>query len=97
MHTYVSGAGTAGTNRVEQFQLSGSAVDGKGADRAFVVFTLAVRFIGRIQTGPCSIQCQATRTGAHLMNTARGHGPCGAIHLKQVNAAAISRGQIHLG
>ncbi len=50
MKADVSGASPAGRDGVEQGQLAAGAVDGEGADGAFVAFADAVGFICRIET-----------------------------------------------
>ena len=97
MHAHIGGTGAAGTNGVEQRQVPVSPMDGKCADRAFLVVAHPIRLIGGIQAGSSGIQSQAAGAGAHLDDRRRRHRPRGTIHLKEVNAATIAGWQIHLG
>ena len=90
MDAHIGGTSAAGTNGVEQLQSPVGAIDGEGADRAFLVFAHPIRFIGGIQARSGGIQSQATRARAHFVNASGRHGAGGAIHLKEVNAATIA-------
>ena len=89
--------GAAGADGVERFEFPVRPIDGEGSDRAFFVFAHPIRFIRGIEVGSGGIKHQATRARAHFVDAGGGQGPGAAIRLEEVNAAAISRGQVHLG
>ena len=95
MDAHIGRTGAAGRTVLSSVNCP-SAIDGEGADRAFLVLAHAVRLIGGIQAGSGGIQSQAARARAHLVDAGGRHRPGGAIHLKEVNAAAIAGRQIHL-
>ncbi len=96
MDAHIGRTGAAGANRVEQLQLPVRRTDCEGADRAFLVVTHPIRFIGGIQSGSRGIHSQAAGARAHLVDADGRHCPGGAIHLEQVYAATIAGRQIHL-
>ena len=96
MNTDIGGAGAAGANRVQQLQSAVGPIDGEGADGALLVVADAIGFIGGVEAGSCRVQRQATRARAHLDDADRRHGAGDAIHVEEMDAAAISRRQIHL-
>ena len=55
-----------------------------------------VGLVGGIQAGSGGVQRQATRARAHLVDAGGRHRPGGAIHLEEVDAAAIAGRQVHL-
>src|SRR5439155_2359928 len=92
----MGGASAAGTDGVEQGQLAVGPVDREGADGAFVGFAFASGLIGGIEASAGGVQSQATRAGSQFVHAAGRQAAGGAIQLKEVNTAPVSRGQIHL-
>jgi pimeloyl-ACP methyl ester carboxylesterase len=91
------GPGAPGTNGVERLQLPVRSIDGESTDRAFLVITHPIRLIGGVQAGSGGIQGQAARARPRLVDAGGRHRPGVAIHLKEMDAAAIAGGQVHLG
>src|SRR2546423_6239554 len=96
MNAQIRRPSSAGTDGVEQSQLSVSWVDRERADCPFVAFADAVGLIRRIQPGGGSVHGQAVRADPRFINTAWPQRSGRAIHLKHVNASTISRRQIDL-
>ena len=71
-------------------------MDGVCTHGAIFFFSHSIRFIGGIQSSSGGIQSQAARARAHFVDASRRHRPGSTIHVKEVNAPAISRWQIHL-
>src|SRR2546425_1052369 len=97
MNADVGWSGPAGTDGVEQGQLRVGRVYREGADGAFVAFARPVRLIGRIEARAGAVHRQAAWAGSQFIDTGWGHRAGGALYLKEVNATAVARRQIHLG
>ena len=97
MDADIGGAGAAGAHGVEQLQLSVGPIDGEGADGALLVVADPIGFVGGVEACARGIERQAARARAHLDDADRRHRSGGAIHLEEMDAAAVARRQVHLG
>ena len=96
VNAHIGGAGAARRTVLSSLNCPSARLMANALAVPSSAFTRPVRLIRRIQAGPRGIQSQATRARPQLVDAARCQGPGGAIHLKQVNAAAIAGRQIHL-
>ena len=96
MDAHIGRTGAAGTDRVEQRQMSVCPIGGEDADRAFLVFSHSIGLIGGIESGSTHTQSQTARACSHLVYALRCHRPAGAIHLEKMYAATIAGRQVDL-
>ncbi len=97
VEAHEGGAGSAGSDGVEQFEFPVRSVDGEGADGTLLRFAEAIRFVGGIEARAGSVQSQATWARAHRVDTGGRHHPVSAVHPEEVDAPAVAGRQVHLG
>ena len=86
----------AGRNRAQRRELSVRAINGEGTRRALLHVARVIRLVSRIETSARGVHSQTARAAVHFMD-ARGRERAGsAINAKQMNPAAVPRGQIDL-
>src|SRR5262245_46387385 len=96
MKAHVGWAGPAGTNGIQQCQMSNGSVDRVGTDGALLAVARPVRLVGRVKASPGAVQSQATRAGSEFIDATWGHRAGRAVDLKEVDPAAVAWRQIHL-
>ena len=92
----VGRAGAAGADGVQQLQLPVRPIDREGADRPFLLLADPVGLVRGVQAGAGGVQRQAARARSQLMDAGRRQRPGGAVHVEEVNAAAVAGRQVHL-
>ena len=77
--------------------MAGGSIDGEGADGSLLGLTDAIGLVGGIDMRARRVHDQATRAVPQRVNPGGRQRPGLAVHFKQMNAAAVAGGEIHLG
>ena len=96
MDAHMRGTGAFGTDGVQQGELP-VGLDSESTDGSRLARVHVVRFISGVQNRSGRIDDEAAGACSLLVHAKRRGRPGGAIHLEQVNAAAIAGRQVHLG